>query len=517
MAKIRYENPIEGNTCGDNGGRTNAGKPCSSLVLEEDGRCRFHPAKFDTNLEASKDGALRDSVVSYIDGLIQAGDIIAVLMTDGSYDIHIKRKGVYSSTSKEIVESDICHAAQVGAKIDAIQQKDRSKVLSDFRYEVMRNVRDEKIDVINYRDLNERSYMYRIDGMFYDIKDKKELEDPDGYITDTFPEFSVSSKEKNDAVKIFERFIDSLGDGFLHFIARALYPPHKKATIIIGRSSVGKTFFFDMLARCFKDTGVYRVKGDDFLQTKFNPVEASLARNFITMVDESEKKDKKQQSNAWQNIFNICGVEVMSVEEKGENTKEMRRMGNPVFVGNTPPPIDINSDAVRNRIDEGYVWIVGLPDIKHIVSNYENKFSRSRKPPMTTDSFDYLLQNETAKLATVNGEYDYPFGKLTEQEWEEFKIKMHPAAPYLTSIMIETLKDIDYELNKTKMGVYYEYFCRMADLKLLISGDIIIPKGWMIGELSDYNKEKTEDDELDEVVEEATEEPTPENIPLPEL
>ena len=473
-----------GGTCGLNGGKNKFGQFCNvSYNLDKDGRCDYHPLKSD---KVDKAELVYNSIKSFLDQLIESKSIFATKETkNGKYIFYIKIENLWHESTSDDADVFILNSTKKNQHLQT--SADDQKIKREFNSQSKQCVQEKKMLLERSISINNRNGMvYRFGDKLIDIDTGEEIDNNEDYnITDAFPSF-IEHTEKEDSN--IRKLIDSFGKGFIHFLIRPLYAPHRHATFIIGASETGKTTVVETMARCFVENGVARSKSSDFAQTRFNPVDKNLSENFAVMIDEAEK-GKGRIVDLWDNIFNFLGRKVMSVELKGENTLELSRMGNPIFVGNVPPPINLKSDAVSSRISKGDVWIVGLPDLTKVVNDYKNLYTQ-RKGIVSLEDFNILINSENSRIKSVNGYYKKPFGTLDLRQWEKKEreiLKYSP--PYLCHLIVEALKS-NYTQHDETMEVYYTYFSHVADLNRLAVGEMKFVPSWIeeeIGENFNHN------------------------------
>ncbi|MYE38251.1 MAG: hypothetical protein F4X82_01875 [Candidatus Spechtbacteria bacterium SB0662_bin_43] len=465
-------NELKPITCGDSGGVSKRGfcrytvgdamQDGKRVVFDADGRCQLHPK---ITIEKRN-----------VSVLIQS-DLLVGVENDSSFDVFIYNNGKWYSIKSDLGKISLKkHIGEIELSRQLIE--DLSASAQTLLYEQKR--------VISYKNFNKRYGDFSTalpqkkgDGieLFDFSKMKRSVSVKDMMLHPTAPVLIEFSSKK---MSVIDTFIGSFDAAFWKLVGRVFFAPHKKATVIIGASNTGKTTVFEMIAGIFKNNGVWFCDFDDFMQTRFNPVSNALTTNFAVVIDEAQRGSGK---TGWNNVFKFLGREILSTELKGENARNQTRIGNTVFMANRPiEGLDLEQSEVRNRITEGYVYIVAVPDVEFLVKRFDRKKRGIKQSDLPTDKFKMLLDVETARIANVNAWYKKPFGEISEVEWEEKKgDMMRPESlSYFAYFMSEMIKSAYASPVSTQnSAAYYEYFNHVADLVRLANGESFHLEDWM--------------------------------------
>jgi len=459
-------------TCGDSGGASSRGlcrfiegdplKNGKRVVFDQNGRCPLHP----------KITAIKEIVSK----LIQK-DLLIAIEDKNSLTVFIYGRGKWY-----LLKSDL---GKVSLK-EHTGGMDLSKGVMDELNDSAQELLYEQKLVLSYKDFNKRNGDFSTvipqgkDNnveLFDFSKMKRSVSVKDMMLHPTAPVLIEFSSKK---MSVIDTFIGSFDAAFWRLVGRVFFAPHKKATVIIGASNTGKTTVFEMIAGIFKNNGVWFCDFDDFMQTRFNPVSNALTTNFAVVIDEAQRGAGKV---GWNSIFKFLGREILSTELKGENVRNQTRIGNTVFMANRPiEGLDLEQSEIRNRITEGYVYIVAVPDVEFLVKKFDRKKRGIKQSDLPTDKFKMLLDVETARIANVNSWYKKPFGEISEVEWEKKKgDMMRPESlSYFAYFMSEMIKGAyDSPVSTKNSAAYYEYFNHVADLVRLANGESFHLEDWM--------------------------------------
>ena len=296
-----------------------------------------------------------------------------------------------------------------------------------------------------------------------------EQEKKNAFINYDFPVFiSLEGEEADKETKVLiDKLVRSFGgDDFMEFLAQYFLPPEKRTGIIIGVSGGGKSLLTDILRRCFfGKNGIASAKAAD-LGNKFDFLADSLSSSFVSFIDEADKEAEKMN---WRRLFNIVGLSSYMVELKHQNAIEKTPMGNLVLIGNNPFPItDIKTEAMRNRIGEDSIYVIGQPNLNEIIQKYKKTYKKIKKKGdwMDTNAFERTVNDIQRDICSVNYWYEKPFGDLHQNspEWSNIKekVKSEPACRYFLRLLLAAITRIykeGYEPSLVRKS-YYNYFIK---------------------------------------------------------
>ena len=131
----------------------------------------------------------------------------------------------------------------------------------------------------------------------------------------------------------------------------------KSVDVVCGAvSSVGKTLWFDLVAKAFPGA-VVRLDAKTALgkeSKRFTPIAVEQAQHLIVVLDEVGHLDREVLPS---DLNGLTGND-LTVERKGENVTTVRRIGNVVMVGHAWPKVKVDEQGVDTRV----TWAHQFPD-----------------------------------------------------------------------------------------------------------------------------------------------------------
>lgn len=229
----------------------------------------------------------------------------------------------------------------------------------------------------------------------------------------------------------------------------------EKAFMFVGTGANGKSTLLKVYTELFERDSVCSISLQNLIYSRF--AAAELEGKIVNIYNDIDTKSIKDLGR----FKMIVSNELLSVERKGRDFKNIIPLTKHIFASNQPPKIDEDTDAVFRRF---------------IIINFPQKFEGDKETKLVDELveekegvFNLLLQ--VARCLKNRGNFLYePSIKEIRLKWRD---ESDPVFQFLNNSGI-IIKDPNSEITKSSLYSLYARFCQ--DKKYIVKSQIEFTK-----------------------------------------